>query len=362
MNDRNTPVESANHSTTDVNVTGFAPLVSPHALKEELPLSDVAHETVLSARETIGSIIDRRDDRMLVVVGPCSIHDPRAAIEYAERLAEFRRTVEDRLFVVMRVYFEKPRTLLGWRGFILDPALDGTNDIQAGLRGARRLLLKINELGVPAGSELLDPIVPQFIDDLVSWASIGARTTESQTHREMASGLSMPVGFKNGTDGSIETATNAQGSSYRPHSFLGIDADGRTCIVHTRGNRRTHLILRGGKSGPNYHEEDVADALNLLRAADLPEAIVIDCSHGNSKKDHRRQSAVLKSVVRQRLDGNAALIGAMVESNLRDGRQDIPSDPKKLLYGVSVTDACLGWDETAESLTWCRNALARSSR
>jgi 3-deoxy-7-phosphoheptulonate synthase len=335
--------------------------VAPSQLKEELPLSDVSRQTVLESRQVIENIINGTDPRMLAVVGPCSIHDVDAAQEYAERLAKLREQVSDSLYVVMRVYFEKPRTKLGWRGLILDPALDGTHDIQTGLRTARQVLLNITNLGVPAGSEMLDPIVPQYIDDLVSWASIGARTTESQTHREMASGLSMPVGYKNGTDGSVLTAVNAFASSVHPHSFIGIDPDGRTSILSTTGNPAGHIILRGGKSGPNYHDETVEDACSLMADAGLEPRVVIDCSHGNSRKDHTRQRKVLNSAIRQRIEGRREIIGVMIESNLEPGRQSIPDDPAELQYGVSITDGCIGWPETEELLEWAAKRLSTGS-
>lgn len=321
-------------------------------------MTEASQRTVLESREIIENIISGNDPRMLAVVGPCSIHDPDAAMEYAERLARFREKVSDTIYVVMRVYFEKPRTKLGWRGLILDPALDGTHDIQTGLRTARQVLLNITGLGLPAGSEMLDPIVPQYIDDLVSWASIGARTTESQTHREMASGLSMPVGYKNGTDGSVQTAVNAFASSVHPHSFIGIDQDGRTSILSTTGNPVGHIILRGGKNGPNYHDETVEDACALMEDAGLEPRVVIDCSHGNSRKNPSRQRKVLNSAVRQRVEGRREIVGIMIESNLEPGRQSIPDDPSELQHGVSITDACIGWPETEELLEWASARLS----
>ncbi len=291
---------------------------------------------------------------MLAVVGPCSIHDPRAALDYARRLASLASELADRLFVVMRVYFEKPRTTVGWRGLIVDPHLDGSNDLEAGLRTARQVLLDIAGLGLPAGSELLDPIVPQYIDELLTWASIGARTIESQTHREMASGLSMPVGFKNGTDGGIQVAVNAMDSARTPHSFLGIDGQGRTCILHTLGNEDTHLILRGGTDGPNYGPESVRAARQALQAAGLPPRIVVDCSHGNSRKQPDLQPGILSEVVRQRRGGQRALLGFMMESNITGGRQD---PGPAMAYGCSITDPCLGWEETEAAL---RSAAAQA--
>lgn len=343
--------------TADLHVAGIAPLISPVEMKRQLPISDEASKTVVESREAISDILRGTDRRMLLVVGPCSIHDTDAALDYAERLADLRRRVQDVLYPVMRVYFEKPRTRLGWRGLILDPHLDGSYDIEAGIRSARKLLLRINEIGVPTGSEMLDPIVPQYIDELISWASIGARTTESQTHREMASGLSMPVGFKNSTDGSIGTAVNAFAASFHPHAFLGIDQQGQTSIIHTTGNPLGHVILRGGRDSPNFDPESVEEAKRLLAGADLPQRLIIDCSHANSQKEYGRQVDVLRSVAEQRAEGNKAIRGAMMESFIYPGRQDIPADIGDLAYGVSITDACLGWDETEQAVLEVREVL-----
>lgn len=337
-------------NTNDLRIVSSVPLVPPSQLKRELPMSEKANHTVVEGRGVIGRIIKKEDPRVLAIVGPCSIHDPVAALDYARRLAELRKKILDKVYVVMRVYFEKPRTVLGWRGLIFDPGLDGSSDIPRGLREARRLLLIINEFGLPAGSEILDPIVPQYITDLLAWASIGARTTESQTHREMASGLSMPVGFKNGTDGSLESAINAMTSSLNPHGFIGIDQEGMTSILRTKGNDSIHLILRGGKMGPNYYEENVERAEEMLKRSGLPEAIVVDCSHMNSGKNHSRQSRVFHAFLNQRSRGRKSLIGFMLESNLFEGNQEIPRDLSNLKYGVSVTDACIGWDETEKLL------------
>ena len=345
--------------TSDLRIASLAPLVPPSQLKQEYPVQPETTQRVAESRRVIGSILRGEDPRLLAVVGPCSIHDPAAALEYAARLAELRNEVSETLHVVLRVYFEKPRTRLGWRGLILDPALDGSGDIHTGVRTARKLLLDIAELGLPTGSEMLDPIVPQFLDDLVSWASIGARTTESQTHREMASGLSMPVGFKNGTDGSIESAVNAFSSSMHSHSFIGIDQHGVTCVLNTTGNEMGHVILRGGRGGPNYHDEQVEDTVAALEEASLPARVMVDCSHMNSRRDHTRQQKVLRSVIRQRVQGQDAIIGFMLESNLKPGRQPIPERPQQLEYGLSITDACIGWDETAELLRWADRKLRR---
>ena len=346
--------------TSDVRIQSVDPLVPPRVLKDEQPISERSEQTVLESRRAIERIITKQDDRLLAVVGPCSIHDPALALDYASRLVALREELQYVLYVVMRVYFEKPRTRLGWRGLILDPHLDGSYDIQEGLRTARTILREITNMGLPAGSEMLDPIVPQFTSDLISWASIGARTTESQTHREMASGLSMPVGFKNGTDGSIDTAINALASSRNSHSFIGIDQEGRTCVLNTAGNQAGHVILRGGRSGPNYHDEAVEDACRLMTEAGYDPSLLIDCSHSNSRKDPTRQEKVLKSLIRQRREGREAIVGFMMESNLGLGRQDIPEDLSKLEYGVSVTDPCLDWDRTENALRWAHEQLSGS--
>jgi 3-deoxy-7-phosphoheptulonate synthase len=349
--------DKSNHQTSDLRVREVVPLVAPGELKADMPITEESRRTVVESRETIADILGGRDERMLAVVGPCSIHDAEAAIEYAERLRTLARELSDQLFVIMRVYFEKPRTRLGWRGMILDPDLDGTYAIERGLRQARRLLLQVTGMGLAAGSEMLDPIVPQYIDDLVGWASIGARTTESQTHREMASGLSMPVGFKNGTDGSIETAINAMASSLHPHSFIGINQTGDTCVVNTTGNDLVHLILRGGRTGPNYHSWDIVRVEEMLAHNQLPASILIDCSHGNSEKDHRNQGKVLRDVIEQRVSGRRSITGVMVESNLADGRQTLEGGVESLTYGRSITDACIGWDETVDLLHWAAGRL-----
>lgn len=329
----------------DIRVKEFTPLVSPLILKQEFPMTEKSRETVVTSRETISRILERKDPRMLAVVGPCSIHDERAALEYAERVRELSEKVSDALHLVMRVYFEKPRTTVGWKGMINDPWLDGSNDIVSGLRKARSLLLSITGMGVPTGTEMLDPITPQYIADLVSWSAIGARTTESQTHREMASGLSMPVGFKNCTDGGLDTAINAIIASSAPQSFLGIDSHGQTCIVQTSGNPHTHLVLRGG-TRPNYDSVSVMEALELLRKKHLPEVIMIDCSHGNSRKNHRFQSVVWQDAINQRMDGNRGIVGLMLESNLCEGSQKNTCQLSTMEYGISITDACISWEAT----------------
>ena len=295
--------------TNDLHISAFQPLIPPSSLKAEFPMSEKANTTVVEGRKSLQNILSGTDKRMIAVVGPCSIHDKEVAVEYAEKLRGLAERVKDTLRIVMRVYFEKPRTTIGWRGMITDPDLDGSYNIEKGLKRARELLLTINEMGLPTGSEMLDPIVPQYIADLVAWAAIGARTTESQTHREMASGLSMPVGFKNGTSGNLQLALDAMSSSVHPHSFIGIDQEGRTCVVHTKGNEYVHIILRGGRSGPNYYEENVEYAEQLLKNTGLNPAVMIDCSHANSGKNHEKQSRVLRSVREQRRRGNRSIIG-----------------------------------------------------
>jgi 3-deoxy-7-phosphoheptulonate synthase len=338
--------------TYDLNVHAIEPLTSPRALKDELPMRPAANETVVRARDTVTAILARRDPRLLVIVGPCSIHDEPVALEYAGRLAELAARVRDEIFVIMRVYFEKPRTTVGWRGMIIDPHLDYSSDIPEGLRIARRILLAINEQGLPTATEVLDPIVPQYTADLVAWAAVGARTTESQTHREMASGLSMPVGFKNSTDGNLQVAIDAIVSARDPHRFLGLDQDGRIGVVSTRGNRTGHAILRGGRNGTNYDGASVQAAAGLLERAGLPPALMVDCSHDNSGKKHENQETAWDSVISQRAGSTRSpIVGVMLESNLFEGRQDMPDDPRELRYGVSITDECISWDTTERMLT-----------
>lgn len=345
--------------TQDLRVKETTRLMTPRAMKAKLPMTTAANQTVVAGRELVTRILQRQDPRFLVVVGPCSIHDPKGALEYAQKLNAVRKEVEDRIAIVMRVYFEKPRTTIGWKGLINDPHLDGSYDIETGLKIARKLLLDINEMGLPAATEFLDPITPQYIADLVSWAAIGARTTESQTHREMASGLSMPVGFKNGTDGSLQIALDAMTAAGTPHNFLGIDQDGVTSIVRTAGNPVGHVVLRGGRARTNYDAESLKDAEAQLAKAGLPAVLMVDCSHANSGKQHARQEDVWNSLIQQRAAGNKALIGAMVESYLGEGSQPIPKDLGALKYGVSVTDACLGWDITERMLRSGHAALPK---
>lgn len=336
--------------TENLNVTDTIPLVCPRDLKNEIPMTLSANRTVVESRDTIRQILGGFDRRLLVVVGPCSIHDEKAALEYAGRLRELSRKLTDHFFVLMRVYFEKPRTTIGWKGLINDPLMDGSFAMETGLRKARRLLLAITEMGLPTATEMLDPITPQYIADLISWASLGARTTESQTHRQMASGLSMPVGYKNSTEGNLQIAIDAMQSSRHAHSFLGIDDEGRTAIIKTRGNRWGHIILRGGRNGPNYDPQSVADATARLRKAGLPAVVMVDCSHANSNKKFQNQEVVWRSVLEQQIAGNPSLIGLLVESNLFEGSQPFVTDPSQLRYGVSITDECIGWEKTEEML------------
>ncbi len=338
----------------NLNVVSQHTLLPPSQLHDEIPASARATETVSAARRTLADILSGRDPRLLVVVGPCSIHDTGAAMDYARRLKALADELADQLFVVMRVYFEKPRTTVGWKGLINDPRMDDSFHIEEGLCLARRLLIDINDLGLPCGTEALDPITPQYLGDLIAWSAIGARTTESQTHREMASGLSSPVGFKNGTDGDLEVALNAMLSAAQPHAFLGINGAGQVAVTQTRGNPLGHLILRGG-AVPNYDSVAVAQAEAALAAARLPLNIVVDCSHANSRKNHALQTLVLKDVVHQIADGNRSIKGVMLESNLFEGQQKF-GPRQELRYGVSITDACLGWDTTASCL---REASAR---
>lgn len=345
----------------DRNVTEITRLVPPRTVKERMPLPAKVAETVAAARAAIRDVLHGRDRRRLVVVvGPCSIHDRGAALEYAGRLADVAARLRNELVVVMRTYFEKPRTTVGWKGLINDPHLDGSCDVETGLQLAREILLEAGRLGVPCASELLDPITPQYVADLIAWSAIGARTTESQTHREMASGLSMPVGFKNGTDGGLQVAIDAMTSARHPHSFLGIDADGRTCVVRTRGNPDRHVVLRGGTDGPNHGREAVARAAALVGVEGIARGVMVDCSHGNSRKDPLRQIDVLREVLAQVRGGQRALLGVMLESHLVEGRQDwLPGRPLK--HGVSITDACLGWDDTATLLVEAAQAVRASA-
>jgi len=330
----------------DINVESSAQVLTPAQLHAELPASDPHLEVVEAGRQTIRNILEDKDDRLFIVIGPCSVHDPKAALEYAEQLKGLADRVRDRFYLIMRVYFEKPRTTVGWKGMINDPSMDDSFQVEEGLRWARRLLLDITGLGLPTSTEALDPVTPQYIGDLLSWSAIGARTTESQTHREMASGLSTPVGFKNGTDGNILVAINAMKSSLNPHHFLGIDAAGRIAVFQTRGNPHCHVVLRGSDRGPNFDPKSLAECQKALHENKLPEKIMVDCSHGNSNKDHERQPGVFEACIEQVQAGNNALCGIMVESNLFAGNQKIPKDLSQLKYGVSVTDKCIDWETT----------------
>jgi 3-deoxy-7-phosphoheptulonate synthase len=343
---------------TDVNIEKIEPLVSPGEVIAGLPVTRTMADNVLSGRSQIKKVINDEDSRPLVIVGPCSIHDEQAGLEYADRLLKLSERLSDHLLVVMRVYFEKPRTTVGWKGLIYDPMLDGSFHIEAGLRRARGFLVKLAEMGLPAATEFLDPVVPQYLADLVTWAAIGARTIESQTHRQMASGLSMPVGFKNSTDGNVQNAVDAIVSARAPHAFFGIDKDGNTCVVQTKGNPDSHVVLRGGSHGSNYMASSIALAQRQLKASGLPSRLMVDCSHGNSEKDHTKQATVFRDIISQRMGGDTNIIGCMLESHLFPGNQKLGDDPSKLVYGLSITDACIGWDETEALLTEAHDTLA----
>jgi len=344
--------------TSNLHVASFQPLIAPEELLAELPLGKAQAAVVQHSRETVRRVLAGEDDRLLVVVGPCSVHDVRAAVDYAVRLAAVAADLADDLCVVMRVYFEKPRTTVGWKGLINDPGLDSSYDVHRGLRTARRLLLDVVDLGLPVGCEFLDPNSPQYIADTVSWGAIGARTTESQVHRQLASGLSMPVGFKNGTDGSVKVAVEACRAAHGAHVFFGLDASGRASVVTTTGNPDVHVILRGGTGGPNYQPEHVASALDAVQQAGMPRTVMIDASHGNSRKDHVRQAVVAGEIAAQVGDGQRGIAGVMLESFLVPGRQEL-TEPGSLTYGQSITDACLGWDVTAGVLTDLAEAVRK---
>ena len=336
--------------TDNLNIASNEALITPARLKSELPLSGSTEESVQRARNTVFSILDRKDPRLFVVVGPCSIHDTEAALDYARRLKGLADKVQDTIFIVMRVYFEKPRTATGWKGLINDPYLDDSFKIEDGLRKGRKLLMDIVDLGLPTSSEALDPISPQYLQDLIAWSAIGARTTESQTHREMSSGLSSPVGFKNGTDGGLMVAINAMQSVSSPHRFLGINLEGQVSVVTTKGNPYAHVVLRGGSQGPNFDTVHIAQCEKALAKGGVSGNIVVDCSHANSSKDPEVQPLVLKDITHQILEGNKSIIGVMLESNINAGKQSIPADLSKLKYGVSVTDACMDWKTTEKAL------------
>ncbi|MDH1699372.1 3-deoxy-7-phosphoheptulonate synthase [Acinetobacter sp. ANC 4204] len=341
----------------DVNLQSIHPLVTPAELKTELPLTESAYQTVLHGRETIRNILDGKDKRIFMVIGPCSIHDPIAAHEYADRLKALSEKIKDTIYIVMRVYFEKPRTTVGWKGLINDPDMNDSFNIEKGLRIGRKLLVELNEKGLPCATEALDPNSPQYYQDLISWSAIGARTTESQTHREMSSGLSSPVGFKNGTDGGLTVATNAMQSVKHGHHFLGLNNQGQVSVIRTSGNPYAHVVLRGGNGKPNYDAGSVADAEAALAKAKVSTKIMIDTSHANSNKDPFLQPLVLKNITEQILDGNKSIIGIMVESHLKGGRQEIPENLCDLEYGKSVTDGCIDWDTTEKVLLEMHEAL-----
>ncbi len=350
------------HKTYDLHVVETRPLMSPQALHQELPITDTAADLVANTRDRIRNILQNEDQRLLVIVGPCSVHDVAAAYEYGQKLLALRHELAADLEIVMRVYFEKPRTSVGWKGLINDPHLDGSFDINTGLRLARKLLLDLAHLGMPAATELLDPIIPQYIADAIAWTAIGARTTESQTHREMASGLSMPVGFKNSTDGSLHAAINAMLAASRSHHFLGINHAGLASIVTTTGNPDSHLVLRGGKNGPNYDAQHVQQAAEELNRQGLNARMMVDCSHDNACKDHQRQIQVLQDVTQQVTTGSRHILGVMLESHLLAGKQTLTADLNQLTYGQSITDACIDFETTAHYLRELARGVADRQR
>ena len=344
------------HATDDVRIEELKPLIPPAILMEELPISEDTADLIYHARGDVCRCLHAEDDRLMVVVGPCSIHDDSAAIEYAQRLLEVKRSLRRDLLIVMRVYFEKPRSTVGWKGLINDPNLDGSFAINVGLRKARKLLLDLADLGMPVGCEFLDTIMPQFFADLVSWGAIGARTTESQVHRELASGMSCPIGFKNGTNGNVRIAIDAIRAAAQRHHFLSVTKQSVAAIVETRGNPECHVILRGGSDGPNYTHDHIASIVGMLKEAQLNHRVIVDCSHGNSEKDFRRQADVATDVADQCRAGSRDIMGVMIESNLIEGKQDVQTG-KPLTYGQSITDACIGWDETVRILDMLANAV-----
>lgn len=342
--------------TDNLNIVDFKPLATPEQVKKELPIDDSASYTVFYARKVIQRILSGADSRKIIIAGPCSLYDEKASMDYASRLVKLKEQVKDKLEIVMRTYFEKPRTTIGWKGMLYDPHIDESGDIELGLKMSRKLMLEINKMGLPTATEILDPIIPQYLSDLVSWAAIGARTTESQIHRQMASGLSMPIGFKNGTDGNLTVAIDAIKSARSPHHFLGIDSNGKVILAETRGNKFGHLVMRGGTTGPNYSQEFVAFAEVLLKKAEISNGIIIDCSHANSSKDHKRQRIVLESITNQIKNGGSPIAGIMLESFINEGAQKTDK-PENLEYGISLTDKCIGWDETEELILGFADAL-----
>ncbi|WP_017589178.1 3-deoxy-7-phosphoheptulonate synthase [Nocardiopsis ganjiahuensis] len=345
-------------STNDTRVASYKPLIAPRDLLAELPMSEESTALVESSRAEVKRVLDGEDDRLLVVVGPCSVHDTESALDYARRLRDLVPSVSGELCVVMRVYFEKPRTTVGWKGLINDPGLDDTYDVHRGLRTARKLLIDINALGLPAGTEFLDPITPQYIADVVSWGAIGARTTESQVHRQLSSGLSTPVGFKNGTDGDVQVAVDAVGAAAASHTFFGVDPAGAGSVVVTDGNPDCHVILRGGRSGPNHGSESVGSALDVIEKSKLPRRLMIDASHANSGKDHVRQAQVSREIAAQVAEGQKGIVGVMLESFIEEGAQKL-GDPDQLTYGQSITDKCMSWETTEGVLENLAEAVRR---
>ena len=342
---------------SDLNIDDYQVVITPTELKKELPLPESVRDLVANSRQTVKDILDGKDNRLFAVVGPCSIHDTELALEYGKRLKALADEVSEQVFIIMRVYFEKPRTTVGWKGLINDPHLNGSFEIEDGLRKARKLLIDLSEIGLPLATEALDPISPQYLQDTITWTAIGARTTESQTHREMSSGLSSPVGFKNGTDGSLDVAVNAMKSVVSGHAFLGINPQGQVAITKTKGNQYGHVVLRGGGGKPNYDSVSIALCEQALEKAKLPTNIVVDCSHANSNKDHNVQPLVLDDIAHQIKDGNRSICGVMIESNINEGNQSIPDDLSQLKYGVSVTDACISWESTVKSLNKMASTL-----
>ncbi len=343
--------------TDNIRIDSFTKLISPSAIRQEIPISQKTTNTISQGREDFGRILNSEDDRFVVITGPCSIHDPKSALEYAEKLKSLQEKLDDKLLIMMRVYFEKPRTTTGWKGLINDPYLNETRDVEAGTKLARQILIDIAELGLPVATELLDTITAAYVGELVSWVAIGARTTESQTHRQMTSGLSAPVGFKNNSDGNLNIAINAMQSAKSRHSFLGVDDDGSCCILKTTGNPNTHIVLRGGAGRPNYHVEDIEECEEKLKDKGFTPRIMVDCSHENSGKNHEKQHLVVRDLIAQKQMGNKSIFGIMLESNLFPGNQKIVENLDELKYGVSVTDACIGWEETEKLLLQLHESL-----
>jgi 3-deoxy-7-phosphoheptulonate synthase len=343
--------------TNNLKIKKVIPIIAPRDLRQVFPVSDKAAEFVTLSRLNIINILKGSDPRLIVVVGPCSIHDPKATLEYADKLSHLSRELSDQLFIIMRVYFEKPRTTIGWKGLINDPDMNGSHQISKGLGIARNLLSNITEMQLPIATEMLDPITPEYLADFLSWGAIGARTSESQTHREMASGLSFPIGFKNGTDGNLQIAINAMKSALHPHSFLGINSEGKTAIIQTTGNQDLHIVLRGSEKKPNYRPEDITNTVKLLKESQLPPGVMVDCSHGNSGRDYQRQPFVLQQLLKQIESGQGNIFGVMIESNLKAGNQPIPYDLSLLEYGVSITDPCIDWQTTEEILRHAQGRL-----